>query len=258
MSLKIVSWNVNGMRAVLKKGFMEWFKREAPDILLVQETKSKVDQLPPEVVNPEGYYAYWHDAEKPGYSGVATFTKIKPLEVQFKVGVEEFDREGRIIITKYPWFTLFNIYFPNGKQSEERLRYKLRFYDFMLEYWLELRKKGEKLIIGGDLNTAHKPIDLKNPKANEKYSGFLPIEREWIDKFLSHGFIDTFRYLYPDKVQYTWWTYRFNARARNIGWRIDYFFVSEDLIDLVEDSYALDDVMGSDHCPIVLKLRINP
>ncbi len=256
--MKIISWNINGIRAVLKKGFLTWLKHEQPDALLIQETKSKLSQLKPEIAKPEDYFAYWNDAERPGYSGVATFTKIEPDEVIYKVGVKEFDREGRIIIIRYPWFTLFNIYFPNGKMSEERLQYKLRFYDFILNYWDKLREKGEKLIITGDVNTAHKPIDLKNPKQNEKYSGFLPIERAWIDKFLSHGYIDTFRYFHPDSVQYTWWTYRFNARAKNIGWRIDYFFVSNDLIDLIEDSYIMGDVMGSDHCPIALKLKIQP
>jgi len=253
--MEIVTFNVNGLRAILKKGFMEWFKDKSPDILCLQEIKSSKDQLKGEIVEVEGYHAHWNSAQKPGYSGVVTLSKEEPLDVQFGMGIERFDTEGRLIKTKYPDFTLLNVYFPNGKMSDDRLKFKLDYYDTFLQFIEVLRKQGEELIITGDFNTAHKEIDLANPKENEKYSGFLPIEREWMDNFESCGYIDTFRYFHPEEEQYTWWTYRFNARERNIGWRIDYFFVTERLIDKVEDSIILKDVYGSDHAPILLKIK---
>lgn len=253
--MEIVTFNVNGLRAILKKGFMEWFKDKSPDILCLQEIKSSKDQLKGEIVEPEGYHAHWNSAQKPGYSGVVTLSKEEPLDVQFGMGIERFDTEGRLIRTKYPDFTLLNVYFPNGKMSDNRLKFKLDYYDTFLQFIEVLRKQGEELIITGDFNTAHKEIDLANPKENEKYSGFLPIEREWMDNFESCGYIDTFRYFHPEGEQYTWWTYRFKARERNIGWRIDYFFVSPGLIDKIEDSIILKDVYGSDHAPILLRLK---
>ena len=253
--MEIVTFNVNGLRAILKKGFMEWFKDKSPDILCLQEIKSSKDQLKGEIVEVEGYHAHWNSAQKPGYSGVVTLSKEEPLDVQFGMGIERFDTEGRLIRTKYPDFTLLNVYFPNGKMSDDRLKFKLDYYDTFLQFIEVLRKQGEELIITGDFNTAHKEIDLANPKENEKYSGFLPIEREWMDKFESCGYIDTFRYFHPEGEQYTWWTYRFKARERNIGWRIDYFFVSPGLIDKIEDSIILKDVYGSDHAPILLKIK---
>lgn len=253
--MEIVTFNVNGLRAILKKGFMEWFKDKSPDILCLQEIKSSKDQLKGEIVEVEGYHAHWNSAQKPGYSGVVTLSKEEPLDVQFGMGIERFDTEGRLIRTKYPDFTLLNVYFPNGKMSDDRLKFKLDYYDTFLQFIEVLRKQGEELIITGDFNTAHKEIDLANPKENEKYSGFLPIEREWMDKFESCGYIDTFRYFHPEGEQYTWWTYRFKARERNIGWRIDYFFVSPGLIDKIEDSIILKDVYGSDHAPILLRLK---
>lgn len=253
--MEIVTFNVNGLRAILKKGFMEWFKDKSPDILCLQEIKSSKDQLKGEIVEPEGYHAHWNSAQKPGYSGVVTLSKEEPLDVQFGMGIERFDTEGRLIRTKYPDFTLLNVYFPNGKMSDDRLKFKLDYYDTFLQFIEVLRKQGEELIITGDFNTAHKEIDLANPKENEKYSGFLPIEREWMDNFESCGYIDSFRYFHPEGEQYTWWTYRFKARERNIGWRIDYFFVTEGLIDKVEDSIILKDVYGSDHAPILLRLK---
>lgn len=253
--MEIVTFNVNGLRAILKKGFMEWFKDKSPDILCLQEIKSSKDQLKGEIVEVEGYHAHWNSAQKPGYSGVVTLSKEEPLDVQFGIGTERFDTEGRLIRTKYPDFTLLNVYFPNGKMSDDRLKFKLDYYDTFLQFIEVLRKQGEELIITGDFNTAHKEIDLANPKENEKYSGFLPIEREWMDKFESCGYIDTFRYFHPEGEQYTWWTYRFKARERNIGWRIDYFFVSPGLIDKIEDSIILKDVYGSDHAPILLRLK---
>ena len=253
--MEIVTFNVNGLRAILKKGFMEWFKDKSPDILCLQEIKSSKDQLKGEIVEPEGYHAHWNSAQKPGYSGVVTLSKEEPLDVRFGMGIERFDTEGRLIRTKYPDFTLLNVYFPNGKMSDDRLKFKLDYYDTFLQFIEVLRKQGEELIITGDFNTAHKEIDLTNPKENEKYSGFLPIEREWMDNFESCGYIDSFRYFHPEGEQYTWWTYRFKARERNIGWRIDYFFVTEGLIDKVEDSIILKDVYGSDHAPILLRLK---
>lgn len=253
--MEIVTFNVNGLRAILKKGFMEWFKDKSPDILCLQEIKSSKDQLKGEIVEVEGYHAHWNSAQKPGYSGVVTLSKEEPLDVQFGMGIERFDTEGRLIRTKYPDFTLLNVYFPNGKMSDDRLKFKLDYYDTFLQFIEVLRKQGEELIITGDFNTAHKEIDLANPKENEKYSGFLPIEREWMDKFESCGYIDTFRYFHPEGEQYTWWTYRFKARERNIGWRIDYFFVSPGLIDKIVDSIILKDVYGSDHAPILLRLK---
>jgi exodeoxyribonuclease-3 len=253
--MEIVTFNVNGLRAILKKNFMEWFKNQNPDILCLQEIKASKEQLNGDIIEVEDYNAYWNSAERPGYSGVITFSKEPPVDIQFGLGIDRFDKEGRLIRTKFPEFTLLNVYFPNGKMSEERLKFKLDYYDAFLEFSEDLKKNGEELIITGDFNTAHKEIDLANPKENEKYSGFLPIEREWIDKFVSYGYIDTFRHFHPDPEQYTWWTYRFKARERNIGWRIDYFFVTEGLIDKVQDSTILKDVYGSDHAPILLRLK---
>ncbi|MGF7058014.1 exodeoxyribonuclease III [Brassicibacter mesophilus] len=252
--MKIFSWNVNGIRAVQKKGFIEWVLKEKPDILCLQETKAHIEQLDDELVNIPGYYSYFSSGERKGYSGVATYTKQKPLSVSHGIGVERFDSEGRILVTEYPEFTLLNIYFPNGQKDEDRLKYKMEFYDAILDYCEELKKQGKKLIISGDYNTAHKGIDLKNPKENEDRSGFLPIERAWLDKFISYGYIDTFRYFYPDEEKYSWWSYKFKARDRNIGWRIDYHFVSDNLINEVKEAEIRNDVSGSDHCPIVIYL----
>ena len=253
--MEIVTFNVNGLRAILKKNFMDWFKNQNPDILCLQEIKASKEQVNADIIEVEDYNVYWNSAERPGYSGVLTFSKEPPADIQFGLGIDRFDKEGRLIRTKFPEFTLLNVYFPNGKMSDERLKFKLDYYDAFLEFSENLKKSGEELIITGDLNTAHKEIDLANPKENEKYSGFLPIEREWMDKFVSYGYIDTFRHFHPDPKQYTWWTYRFKARERNIGWRIDYFFVTKGLIDKVQDSTILKDVYGSDHAPILLKLK---
>ncbi len=253
--MRIYSWNVNGIRAVFKKDFLDWVHSEEPDILCLQETKIQEDQLTDDMINIDGYYSYFSFAEKKGYSGVAVYTKEKPLSVEHGIGIQEFDSEGRILILEYPKFVLLNIYFPNGQRDDIRLNYKLDFSDAMLEHCNKLREKGKNIIMCGDYNTAHREIDLKNPKENEDRSGFLPIEREWIDKLISNGYIDTFRYFYPDRVKYSWWTYRFKARERGVGWRIDYHFVSDDLIKDVKDADIMDEVMGSDHCPVVLVLK---
>ncbi len=255
--MDIISFNVNGLRAILKKGFKEWFERQKPDVLCLQEIKANKSQInPEEFLDLEGYNSYWNSAERKGYSGVLVLSKEKCEDVGFGMGIEKFDNEGRLIRLKFYDFTLFNVYFPNGKSNEERLQFKLDYYDAFLELCEELRGKGEELIITGDFNTAHREIDLANPKENEKYSGFLPVERKWLDKLLEKGYIDAFRRFYPERAEmYTWWTYRFNARKRNIGWRIDYFFVTEGLIRRVEESSILADVYGSDHAPILLRLK---
>ncbi|UCD12660.1 MAG: exodeoxyribonuclease III [Nitrospinaceae bacterium] len=253
--MRILSWNVNGIRAVAKKGYFDWLKKEAPDVVCLQETKAHLEALDDRLASPEGYHAYWNPAVRKGYSGVATFSKKKPKNVFYGMGIERFDVEGRIIRLEFPGFDLLNVYFPNGTAGDHRLEYKMEFYDAFLDHAEALRRSGKKLVVTGDVNTAHKAIDLKNAKANEKNSGFLPVERAWLDKFVAHGYVDTFRMLHPEPDQYTWWTYRANARARNIGWRIDYFFVTEDLVKRVDDAFIQPEVMGSDHCPIGLVIR---
>ena len=253
--IKIVSWNVNGIRAVHKKGILDWVLKESPDILCVQEIKAKEIQVPAEILSLPGYTYHWNPAERPGYSGVAVFTRLKPLSVKKGIGLKRFDSEGRVLELEFKDFTLLNIYFPNGGMNEERLRFKLDFYDEALRYFLSLRKKGKKLVICGDYNTAHKSIDLKNPKENEGTSGFLPIERQWLDQFISKGFIDTFRVFNQDAEQYTWWDMRTRARERNAGWRIDYHFVSDDLKAYLSGAFISPQVTGSDHCPVGLLLK---
>ena len=256
MKMKILSWNVNGLRAVHKKGFIEWLQSESPDILCIQETKAAREQLPRALKSIEGYHAYFCEAKKKGYSGVAIYTKIKPKIVEYGFGISKFDSEGRILIADYDDFVLLNIYFPNGKMSDERLTYKLEFYDALLDYANKLKEDDKNVVICGDLNTAHKEIDIARPKANEKNSGFLPIERAWIDKFLSQGYIDTLRMFNKNPDQYTWWSYRGGARSRNVGWRLDYFFVNEEFKDKVKFAYILPEVMGSDHCPVGVDIEV--
>ncbi len=252
----LFSWNVNGIRAAVKKGYREWFRNCGADIVCLQETKAHPDQLPEDVLHPEGYHAAWNAARRKGYSGVATFSRKKPRAVHYGMGIERFDTEGRLLRHEFPGFDLFNVYFPNGGAGPERLQFKLDFYEAFLEHCEALRRKGKKLVIGGDVNTAHREIDLKNPKENEKNSGFMPVERAWIDKFIARGYVDTFRLFHPDEPDhYTWWTYRTNARERNVGWRLDYFFVSEDLVKRVKDAFICPEVMGSDHCPVGLVLK---
>jgi exodeoxyribonuclease-3 len=254
---RILCWNVNGIRAVEKKGFLKWLQQESPDILCLQETKVQADEISPELKQPPGYYTYWNSPERKGYSGVATFTKEKPIKVSYDFSPKQFDVEGRVIITQYPKFTLFNVYFPNGKQNEERLKYKMDFYDVFLDFVDSFKAKGEKLIIVGDFNTAHKEIDLARPKENENASGFLPMERAWMDKFVAYGYVDTFRHFNKEPNHYTWWSLRTKARERNIGWRLDYIFVTENLLDSVTEASILLDVTGSDHCPVAIKLSIS-
>ena len=252
---KILCWNVNGIRAAQKHGFLEWLYRESIDILCLQETKAHPEQLDRDLLEPDGYYTYWNYPERKGYSGVATFTREKPLRFQNDFGVQDLDIEGRIIISEYPQFIIFNVYFPNGQKDESRLKYKMHFYDTFLDFVEPLRQKGEKLIICGDFNTAHKEIDLARPKENKNVSGFLPIERAWMDKFVAHGYIDTFRHFNKEPNQYTWWDLKSRARERNVGWRIDYFFVTENLLSSVSKAFIMPEVMGSDHCPLGIILK---
>ena len=253
--MRLFSWNVNGIRAVAKKGFTDWLSQEQPDILCLQETKAREEQVPDELLNDNGYFNYWHSAERAGYSGVATYSKSEPLYVQKGLGIERFDAEGRVLITEHEDFLLYNIYFPNGQKDQDRLDYKMDFYAELLDILNEQVASGINVIICGDWNTAHKEIDLANPKANANYSGFLPEERAWLDRYMANGYVDTFRLFHPDPDRYTWWTYRYGARARNVGWRIDYFFANEGFVDRIVDAGIHPDVMGSDHCPVSLEIE---
>jgi exodeoxyribonuclease-3 len=250
--MKIVTWNVNGLRAVLKKNAIQPVLALHPDVLCLQEIKARPDQLPQSGREVPGYQPIWNPAERAGYSGVATLTREQPQEVALGMAAPHFDSEGRVIRTRHPDFILYNIYFPNGGRGKERVDFKLSFYAHLLDLCDHLHAAGEKIIITGDFNTAHMPIDLRNPDENETTSGFLPEERAWVGRFLEHGFVDAYRHLYPERVQYTWWTYRFNARQRDIGWRIDYFLVSSALLPRVKDVIIHDELLGSDHCPVEL------
>lgn len=255
--IRILSWNVNGIRAVHKKGFFEWFKAEKPDILCIQETKATRKQFPQNLKDVDDYKLYISEATKKGYSGTATYTSLIPKTVSYGFGVDKFDHEGRTIITDYGDFVLFNIYFPNGKMSVDRLQFKMDFYNAFLEYADNLKDQGKNIVVCGDVNTAHNEIDLAHPRENSKISGFLPEERAWMDEFLNHGYVDTFREFNKQPEQYTWWSYRTRARERNVGWRLDYFFVNKEFMDYVEASYILNDVMGSDHCPVGIDIKIS-
>ena len=255
----LLSWNVNGIRAVHRKGFLDWLIAAQPDVLGLQETKAEEHQLPRELAQPDSYHGHWNHAKiKKGYSGTCLLTRHQPLSIQFGLGLEEFDQEGRTIIAEYPDFTLLNCYFPNGGRDHSRVPFKLAFYDAFLEKCEQLRSQGQPVIFCGDVNTSHQEIDLAHPKANEKTTGFLPEERAWLDKVVEAGYIDTFRHFYPDLAeQYTWWSMPTKARERNIGWRLDYFFVSPELVERLVDAFILPEVMGSDHCPVGLRLRVN-
>jgi len=251
--MKITTWNVNGLRALLGKGGWDWVDDFKPDVLCLQEIKARADQLTPEQLQTfEPYQTLWNSAQRPGYSGVLTLLKNIDFTHTLGLGIEEFDVEGRVVQSHFKDFTLFNIYFPNGGRDHSRVPFKLDFYAALLELCDAMHARGEQVVICGDINTAHQEIDLKNHKTNHKTTGFLPEERAWISKYLEHGFVDAFRALYPEKEQYTWWTYIGNARARNVGWRLDYFLVSEGLMDRVQDVVIHDEVMGSDHCPVTL------
>ena len=253
--MRLVSWNVNGVRAAARKGLLDWLEHERPDILCIQETKAHTDQLSSEILADHGYKTYWHSGERRGYSGVATFCRQEPLYVQEGLGIEKYDREGRVLITEHDGFLLYNIYFPNGQKDSDRLQYKLDFYDDLLPIINEQAESWNNVIVTGDWNTAHHPIDLARPKENINTSGFMPIEREKLDIYVDDGWVDTFRLFHPEPDRYSWWSYRMGARDRNIGWRIDYFFVNESFTEFCLDADIHDDVMGSDHCPISLNLK---
>ena len=241
--MKLISWNVNGIRAIEKKGFLDWVDQIATDVLCVQETKAHFEQLPDTLKDIDGYHGYWHSGERKGYSGVATFSKQEPLHVQYGLGIEKYDKEGRVLITEFENFLLYNIYFPNGQKDEIRLQYKLDFYDDLLPIINEQVESGNNVIVTGDWNTAHRPIDLARPKENINTSGFMPIEREKLDIYVSEGWVDTFRLFHSEPDRYSWWTYRFGARERNVGWRIDYFFINKDMVDLCIDADIHHDVL---------------
>ena len=256
MTIKLTCWNVNGLRSIAKKGFFEWLDKKRPDIIGLQESKISAENLTKELISPKGYVSYFSHAEKKGYSGVVLYCREKPLSVVPGMGIERFDREGRVLVAHYADFTLLNIYYPNGKASPERLNYKLEFYDAFLKFAQKLRASGKRLIICGDFNTAHKEIDLARPKENVDVSGFLPIERKWMDKFVGCGYIDTFREFNDKPQNYTWWHMVTRARERNVGWRIDYFFASEELKKKLRNASIESNILGSDHCPVTLELAL--
>ncbi|MBI4248077.1 MAG: exodeoxyribonuclease III [Elusimicrobia bacterium] len=251
----LISWNVNGIRAAGRKGFLDWFKKENPDVLCLQETKAQPDQLGPELLSVPGYRADWSWAEKKGYSGVATYSRPRPVEVAQGLGIARYDCEGRVLAHHFPEFSLFNVYFPNGKRSPERLAYKMDFYADFLKTLEGQRKKGrDKIVVCGDVNTAHKEIDLARSKENRLVSGFLPQECAWIDQLIASDFIDAFREFEKGPGHYTWWDMQSRARERNVGWRIDYFFISANLRPHLRKASILAEVMGSDHCPVGVEL----
>ena len=254
-TLKLISWNVNGIRAVAKKGFLEWFNNENADVVCLQETKAWEEQLEDSLKNIPGYFSYFSQAEKKGYSGVAIYTKEEPVKVDKGFGIPKFDSEGRILIAEFKEYVLYNIYYPNGKMSPERLQYKMDFYEAFQKHIVEMKNNGKKIVICGDVNTAHKEIDLSRPKENEKTSGFLPMERVWIDRFLAEGFFDSLRLFTDDAGLYTWWDLVTRARERNVGWRIDYFYISDNLKRNIRNAFIQPEVMGSDHCPIGIELK---
>lgn len=250
--MKFISWNVNGFRACLTKGFEEFFKEVDADFFCIQETKMLPGQA--EFETPD-YYQYWYSAEKKGYSGTAIFAKKEPISVSYGLGIEEHDREGRAITLEYEDFYLLCVYTPNAQRELARLSYRMEWEDALREYMKELDSK-KPVIYCGDLNVAHEEIDLKNPKTNHFSAGFSDEERGKFTELLEAGFKDTFRSLYPDKVKYSWWSYMYGARAKNVGWRIDYFVVSDRIFDKVKDSFILNEIMGSDHCPVGIEIDI--
>ena len=256
-SIRVLSWKINGIRAAHKKGFVEWLGQTSPDIMCLQETKAHLDQLPAAVKEIAGYHSYFSTPERKGYSGVALYTKTEPESVSFGLGVEKYDKEGRVLTADYGRFVLINIYVPNGHSSNERLDYQMEFYDHFLVFVENIKTSGKGIVVCGDFNTPHTNIDTARPEANETGSGFLPIEREWMDRFISHGYRDTFRMFNQESGNYTYWDQKTRARDRNVGWRTDYVFVGYAFAVQVMDAYILADVMGSDHCPVGIDMTIN-
>lgn len=251
--MKLISWNVNGLRACVGKGFLDYFKEQQADIFCLQETKLQEGQIELEL---DGYHQYWNYAEKKGYSGTAIFTKEKPISVHYGIGIDEHDKEGRVITLEFEKFYMITVYTPNSQEKLARLDYRMKWEEDFKNYLLELDKK-KPVIVCGDLNVAHKEIDLKNPKTNRKNAGFSDEEREKMTKLLESGFVDSFRYFYPNKTDiYSWWSYRFSARAKNAGWRIDYFLVSDRIKENMKGAEIHTEILGSDHCPILLNIDL--
>ena len=255
MELKIISYNLNGIRAALRKDLTGWLKQENPDILLVQETKAQPEQIESEAFESLGYKSYIHSAKKPGYSGVAIFSKHEPDNVIVGCGIEKYDNEGRIIRADFGDVSVISAYFPSGSSGDARQGFKMEFLSDFKPWVQDLLQERPKLVIGGDYNICHKPIDIHNPVSNKNSSGFLPEEREWVSEFLELGFVDSFRAFHNEPDRYSWWSYRFNARKKNLGWRIDYNMVSKDLADNMKNANILESVVHSDHCPILLELN---
>ncbi|WP_185215851.1 exodeoxyribonuclease III [Sphingobacterium mizutaii] len=253
--MKIITYNVNGIRAALKKGWLDWFKAESPDVICIQEIKATPDQVPELVLLEEmGYEHYWYPAQKKGYSGTAIFTKITPNHIEYGCGHEDYDFEGRVIRADFDKASVMSVYFPSGTTGDVRQDFKYKFLDDFQLYSNDLLKEKPKLVVCGDFNICHRAIDIHNPKSNANSSGFLPAEREWLENFINSGYTDSFRHLNPDPHHYTWWSYRAGARGRNLGWRIDYNMVSNDLKDSIKSSRILSQAVHSDHCPVELIL----
>jgi exodeoxyribonuclease-3 len=253
--MKILSWNVNGIRAAAQKGFLDWFETEQADVVCIQESKAFSNQLEEKLIHPGGYHSFWHSAQKPGYSGVAIYSKKEPLRLQYGIGIPEIDSEGRVLIAEFHNFALINTYFPNSQRDGKRLDYKIQFCAKMLDFLTGLKNQGKNVVLCGDFNIAHREIDLKNPKSNVNNAGFLPEERAWMDHFLNQGYIDSFRHFEPGPGHYTWWSYRPGVREKNVGWRIDYFVVNQEFKDALGEVRHQPGVKGSDHCPVLLQLR---
>ncbi len=253
--MKLITWNVNGIRAVQKAGFLDWFEKQDADVVCLQETKAQPEQLDMFLMHPEGYDSHWHSAKKPGYSGTAIYSKKEPLSIIHGIGSSAIDDEGRVLTAEFKDFYVVNAYFPNSQRELLRLPYKLAFCSAMLKHTEKLKAKGKHVILCGDLNIAHKEIDLKNPKSNQKNAGFLPEERAWLDTFTEKGYIDAFRHFNKDPGHYTWWSYRPGVRAKNVGWRLDYFFTNGEFKSRLAEASHQHEVMGSDHCPVILRLK---
>ncbi|MFH1412797.1 MAG: exodeoxyribonuclease III [bacterium] len=252
--MNVISWNVNGLRAVVKNGFVDFLKQSKPDIIGLQEIKISNQARLKQKFDFQDYFEYWNPAVKPGYSGTAVLSKNKPVSVKNGINIKKFDKEGRVQALEYPEFYFVNAYFPNAQHELARIDFKIEFNKEFLKYLKKLDKK-KPVIVCGDFNVAREEIDLKNPETNRENAGFSELERKWARKYLEAGFVDTFRHFYPTKVQYSWWTYRFQARKRNIGWRIDYFLVSIRMIKQIKKAHILDKVMGSDHAPVGIELK---
>jgi len=256
MIKSIISYNVNGLRAAINKGFLEWLKQENPDIICIQETKIQKGQVDPIFINQLGYYHYWHYAEKKGYSGVALFSKEKPIEVTYGIGIPHYDKEGRNITAHFNNYTIISVYFPSGTSGDVRQEIKMAWLDDFLNYLNGLKSSHPNIIVSGDFNICHKPIDINHPEKHETYSGFLPEERAWMDKFIDSGFVDTFRVFNNLPNQYSWWSYRAGSRQKNLGWRIDYHMVTESLKNKLVSASILADIVHSDHCPVKLEIDL--